>query len=349
MKIDKILCGRGGGSRGGMLTFGTVALMSAALIAGAGWQKVSAQDTIPHGHGDEVVAGSASPVFQPVVSPPVPKQIKFAGKAYSFDRTDMYERLDRELSQMCYSHSVTMLMLKRANRYFPVIAPILKANGVPEDIVYLACIESTLSPTAVSVAKAAGMWQFLAATAKQYGLEVNEFVDERYNVEKATAAAARYLKDSYRKYGNWESAMASYNGGKARISKELESQLADSSFDLYLVEETARYVYRIFAAKALMENPSKYGFKLRADQFYIPYDYRTVKVTATIDDLPSWASQQGTTYALLREFNPWLRAKSLPVKDGKTYEIKIPTKKWMSKSANTLTSRQLYNPAWATK
>lgn len=325
--------------------------MAAALLCGsvAGAVLVTAQDTIPHGENDEVVAGSASPIFQPVVSPPVPKQIKFAGKPYSFDRTDMYERLDRELSQMCYSHSVTMLMLKRANRYFPVIAPILKANGVPEDIMYLACIESTLSPTAVSPAKAAGMWQFLAATAKQYGLEVNEFVDERYHVEKATAAAARYLKDSYRKYGNWESAMASYNGGKARISKELESQLAESSLDLYLVEETARYVYRILAAKTLMENPAKYGFRLRADQFYTPYDYRTVKVTSSIDDLPSWARQQGTTYAMLRELNPWLRAKSLPVKEGKSYEIKIPSKKWMSKSADRMTADRLYNPGWAVK
>lgn len=307
------------------------------------------QDTIPHGHDDEVVIGSASPVFQPVVSPPVPKKMKFAGKHYDFDRTDMYERMDRELSQMTYSHAATMLMLKRANRYFPVIAPILKANGVPEDMVYLACIESTLSPTAVSPAKAAGMWQFLASTAKQYGLEVNDYVDERFNVEKATAAAAAYLKDSYQKYGNWESAMASYNGGKARITKELASQLADSSLDLYLVEETARYVYRIFAAKALMENPSKYGFKLRADQFYTPYDFKTVKVTSTIDDLPSWAKSHGTTYALLKEFNPWLRAKSLPVTAGKSYDIKLPTKKWLSKSSGKLSPKQLYNHNWASK
>lgn len=310
---------------------------------------VSGHGTVPHGHEDEIVEGSASPVFQPVVSPPVPKHVKFAGHNYSFDRTDMYERLDRELSQMAYSHAATMLMLKRANRYFPVIVPILKANGVPEELVYLACIESTLSPTAYSPAKAAGMWQFLATTAKQYGLEVNDFVDERYNVEKATEAAARYLKDSYQKYGNWESAMASYNGGKARISKELESQQADSSFDLYLAEETTRYVYRILAAKVLMENPAKYGFKIHADQFYTPHEFKTVKVTATIDDLPAWARQQGTTYALLREFNPWLRAKSLPVKEGQTYEIKIPTEKWMSKSHSRLTAKQLYNHKWAAK
>lgn len=284
--------------------------------------------------------------FQPVVSPPVPRSISFAGKQFDFDRTDMYERLDRELSQMCYSHSVTMLMLKRANRYFPVIIPILKRNGVPEDLIYLACIESTLSPRAYSPAKAAGIWQFIPSTAKQYGLEVNDYVDERYNVEKATAAAARYLKNAYSKYGNWESAMASYNGGQGRISTELSSQLADSSFDLYLVEETTRYVYRILAAKAIMENPSKYGFNLLADQFYTPEAYTEVTVTSTIDNLPQWAIDHGTTYAMLREYNPWIRAKSLPVTGGKSYKIKLPKKEALSKSANKLSKKDLYNPNW---
>ena len=182
--------------------------------------------------------------------------------------------------------------------------------------------------------------------AKQYGLEVNDYVDERYNVEKATAAAARYLKSAYNKYGNWESAMASYNGGQGRISTELDAQLADSSFDLYLVEETTRYVYRIFAAKTLMENPAKYGFNLLADQFYTPEAYTETTVTSTIDNLPQWALDHGTTYAMLREYNPWLRAKSLPVTGGKSYKIKIPKREAMSKSANRLTKKDLYNPGW---
>ena len=282
-----------------------------------------------------------------VVSPPVPKKIKFAGEHIDFDRMDMYERLDRELSQMCYMHSSTMLMLKRANRFFPIIAPILKKNGVPEDLVYLACIESSLNQRAYSPAKAAGLWQFIASTAKQYGLEVNDYVDERYNIEKATAAAARYLKNSYAKYGNWESAMASYNGGQARVTNELASQLADSAFDLYLVEETSRYPFRVYAAKTLMENPSKYGFKLKANQFYAPLQYTEVTVSSTIVDLPAWAQQNGTTYAMLREYNPWLRAKSLPVTAGKSYTIKLPKKSSLSRSANTLTRNHLYNPSWA--
>ena len=284
--------------------------------------------------------------FAPVVSPPVPKSITFAGKTYDMDRRDMFEGLDRELSQMCYSHSVTMLMLKRANRYLPVIAPILKKNGIPEDLVYLACIESSLSPRAYSPAKAAGLWQFLAATAKQYGLEVNDYVDERYHIEKATAAAARYLKAAYNKYGNWESAMASYNGGQARITKELDSQLADSSFDLWLAEETTRYPFRVFAAKTIMENPAKYGFHLLADQFYAPLEYTEETVSSTIDSLPQWAADHGTTYAMLREYNPWLRAKSLPVSPGKTYTIKVPKKSSLSKSGNPITKQSLHNPNW---
>ncbi len=282
-----------------------------------------------------------------VVNPPVPKKIEFAGQNIDFDRMDMYERLDRELSQMCYMHSSTMLMLKRANRFFPILAPILKRNGVPEDLVYLACIESSLNQRAVSPAKAAGLWQFLASTAKEYGLEVTDYVDERYNIEKATAAAARFLKNAYNKYGNWESAIASYNGGQRRISTELDSQLADSAFDLYLVEETSRYPFRVYAAKALMENPSKYGFHLSADQFYPQLDYTEVNVSSTIDDLAAWAQRHGTTYAMLREFNPWLRAKSLPVAPGKSYSIKVPKPESLSRSANPIAKKNLYNPHWA--
>lgn len=297
-------------------------------------------------HGTAARSNISEPM-PTVVSPPIPHKLEFAGEHISFDRSDMYERLDRELSQMCYTHSSTMLMLKRANRYFPVMAPILKNNGVPVDLMYLACIESTLNPRAYSSAKAAGIWQFMAATAKQFGLEVTDYVDERYHLEKATAAAARFLKQAYNKYGNWESTMASYNGGQARVSKELDAQLADSAFDLYLVEETSRYPFRVYAAKILMEDPAKYGYRLTPDQFYAPHRFKEVTVDSTIDDLPSWAQAQGTTYALLREYNPWLRAKSLPVAAGKSYTIKIPLESSMSKSENPITHKQLYNHKWA--
>ncbi len=326
-----------------LMTRTAIALACAAAYPAFAGAQTSTPSSSAQGPAYSVVQATS---HQPVVSPAVPRKITFAGKEIDFDRTDMYERLDRELSQMCYSHSVTLLMLKRANRYFPVIAPILKRNGVPEDLVYLACIESTLSPRAYSPAKAAGLWQFMPATAKQYGLEVNDYVDERYNIEKSTAAAARYLKNAYAKYGNWESAMASYNGGQARISNELDAQIADSAFDLYLVEETTRYPFRVYAAKTIMENPAKYGFHLLANQFYAPQEYSTVTVSSTIDNLPQWALDHGTTYAMLREYNPWLRAKSLPVTGGKSYTIKIPKKESLSKSANPITKKALYNPDW---
>lgn len=319
-----------------------VALASANIISSS---QASATENMTEASEDTTYVPAGG--MTQVINPPVPRKIEFAGNTIDFDRMDMYERLDREISQMCYMHSSTMLMLKRANRFFPVIAPILKSNGVSEDLVYLACIESSLNQRAYSPAKAAGIWQFLASTAKEYGLEVNDYVDERYNIEKATAAAARYLKSAYNKYGNWESAMASYNGGQRRISTELESQLADSAFDLYLVEETSRYPFRVYAAKALMENPSKYGFHLRADQFYPQLDYTEVNVSSTIDDLAAWAQRHDTTYAMLREFNPWLRAKSLPVAAGKSYSIKVPKPESLSRSANPLTKKHLYNPRWA--
>lgn len=202
----------------------------------------------------------------PVVNPVIPSKVEFAGKAVKLDRPDLWERYDRELTSMVYTHGNTLLTIKRANRYFPVIMPILKANGVPTDLAYLACIESYLNPRAYSPAKAAGFWQFIPSAGKEYGLEINDYVDERYNLEKATAAAARYLKSSYNRFGNWESAAASYNTGVARVSRELEAQQASSALDLYLVEETSRYMFRLLAMKEIMEHPAKYGFNLTADQ-----------------------------------------------------------------------------------
>jgi len=224
------------------------------------------------------LAAQRSPIeFSDVYSPQVPASVTLCGEKIDLDPVDRYERLDRELSSIVYTHGTTMLIIKRANRYFPEMSKILKENGVPQDMLYLACVESSLNPRAYSPAKAAGFWQFIASTAKEYGLEVNDEVDERYNIEKATAAAARYLKKAYAKYGNWPSVMAAYNGGMTRITNELDRQNADTSLDLYLVEETTRYPYRIMAMKTVMENAPSYGFHLRDDQLYQPRKYRTRK------------------------------------------------------------------------
>lgn len=287
-----------------------------------------------------------SPVFARIENPVLPTATDFAGIPVDLDRVDMYERLDRELTSMAYTHGNTLLVLKRANKYFPEIIPILKKHGVPTDMAYLACIESTLNPRAYSAAKAAGIWQFIPSTAKLYGLEVNDYVDERYNLEKATAAACRYFKDALAKYGNWESVAASYNGGMARITRELGSQNQTSAYDLFLADETSRYMFRLLAMKMIMEQPAKYGFHLSADQLYQPVKTQKIKVSSPVESWPDWAAEHGISYMVLREYNPWIRAKSLPNKTGKTYTVSVPEKSELKRSSQ---SKNVYNPNWITK
>lgn len=290
------------------------------------------------------LAAQRSPIeFSDVYSPQVPASVTLCGEKIDLDPVDRYERLDRELSSIVYTHGTTMLIIKRANRYFPEMSKILKENGVPQDMLYLACVESSLNPRAYSPAKAAGFWQFIVSTAKEYGLEVNDEVDERYNIEKATAAAARYLKKAYAKYGNWPSVMAAYNGGMTRITNELDRQNADTSLDLYLVEETTRYPYRIMAMKTVMENAPAYGFHLRDDQLYQPRKYRTVEVNGPVADWAAWAKKQGINYSILREENPWIRSKSLTNKTGKTYKVRVPLAESLSRRA---AGTRTFNPAW---
>lgn len=271
-----------------------------------------------------VAAMAAAAQFPNVVNPEIPAKVTFAGNTVSLDRDDMYERLDRELTAMAYTHGNTLLTIKRANRYFPVMAPILKRNGVPLDMLYLACIESTLNPRALSPAGAAGFWQLMPATAKEFGLEVNNFVDERYNLKKATEAACRYLKRAYSRYGNWESVAASYNGGMARISRELQAQGQNTAYNLYLTDETSRYMFRLLAMKLIMTRPADYGFSLKANQLYRAAECTPVKISGPVDDWQQWAIDHGTTYMALRDHTPWIRAKSLPNKTGKTYTVMVP-------------------------
>jgi len=284
--------------------------------------------------------------FAVVKNPEVPAEMTFAGQKIDLRDADLRERLDRELTGMVYTHGNTLLQIKRANRYFPILSPILKKYGVPQDLLYLACIESTMNPRAVSPAKAAGLWQFMPATATDYGLEVNEYVDERFDPEKATEAACRYLKKALGRYGNWESVAASYNAGMGRISTELKNQGVDSAFDLWLADETMRYVVRLLAAKLIMEAPRTYGFELTPEQLYQPRHYRTVEVSGTVDDWANWARANGSTYREVREHNPWIRAKSLPNKSGKTYIVKIPTEDDRKPVKHGI---KVFNKAWTVK
>ena len=291
----------------------------------------------------DIKNGDSSTLFSTVVNPRIPSKVTFAGQTVDLDRVDLFERLDRELTSMAYTHGNTLLTIKRANRYFPKLIPILKKNGVPEDLIYLACIESTLNPRAYSPAKAAGLWQFIPSTGKEYRLEVNEFVDERYHPEKATQAACRYLKNALAKYGNWESVAASYNAGMALISKELDAQKSKSAYDLYLNDETSRYIFRLIAMKLIMENPKAYGYRISSDQLYTPVRTKTVEVNGPVEDWAAWAKSHGISYLTLRDFNPWIRAKSLPNKTGKTYRVEIPLADDMLRSTS---KTHVYNPAW---
>ena len=295
------------------------------------------------GRGDKSVQDEKPLVSSFSVIPEVPLEISFCGEKIDLSRFDMYERFDRELTSFTYTHSSTLLLFKRANRYFPLIEPILIANNIPVDFKYLCAIESMLDPRAVSPAKAAGLWQLMPATGRQYGLEVNNSIDERYHIEKSTEAACKYLQDAYEKFGSWTTVAASYNAGMARITNELSAQNEDKAFDLWLVEETSRYVFRMMALKQIMSHPYKYGFVIKSNQLYKPVETFDVEVDTTINDLASFAGKNGITYAQLKEFNCWMRDRSLPNKSGKRYTIKIPKKEDMHYPPQ---KRQVYQANW---
>ena len=259
-------------------------------------------------------------------APSVPKMIVFAGDTIRFDRQDIYERMDRELISFTYMHTNSTLMLKRSKRIFAKVVPILRANGVPEDLKYLMAIESNFDPKALSSAGAAGLWQFTKSTAKEYGLEVSSEVDERYHIEKETVAACKYLLKAYDKYGDWMTVAASYNGGQNGISKRIENQRQRKAMDLWLVEETSRYMFRILAAKMLFEDPTSFGFYVREKDKYPvePKPKETVSVSGPIENLVEFAEEHGIRYATLKGANLWLRDSKLTNKAGKTYEIVIP-------------------------
>ena len=276
-------------------------------------------------------------------NPEVPMSVVIAGEQVLFDRIDMYERLDREMTQIIYGHSNLLLTIKRANRYFPLIIPILKKNGIPEDFAYLAAIESYLNVNARSPAGAAGMWQLMKGTARDYGLEVNDEVDERYDPVKSTEAACKYLKAAYKKYKHWPTVAASYNAGMGRISKELDRQFAEDSFDLYLNEETSRYVFRFIAMKLIMEHPQSYGFHISKQQLYQPVKYKEKTVSGVVADWREWAKNQGITYAQLRDMNPWIRTSSMK-KSKRKHIVFIPLEESLYRSKMTTIS--VYNKNW---
>lgn len=271
-------------------------------------------------------ANNFSPAHQlPQIIKPVDlnKSFDFAGELVPMENFDARERLDRELLENSYRHGKNLHNLKKASRFFPFIEKILAEYGVPDDFKYVAVAESDLS-NAVSPAGARGFWQFMRLTAKDYGMEVSSTVDERYHLEKATRAACQYMLKLNKQFGSWSLAAAAYNMGQTRLRKEMAAQRANSFYDLNLNKETSRYLFRLIALKEILKNPQDFGFDLGAEGYAPLDDFATVEVNETIPNLGDFANKYGTSYRMLKLYNPWLISTSLANKSGKQYFIKIP-------------------------
>ncbi|AMQ55424.1 lytic transglycosylase domain-containing protein [Algoriphagus sanaruensis] len=253
----------------------------------------------------------------------LPTSVDFAGEMVPLDQPDVMERLEREIYVNAYWESNMILLMKRSGKYFDEIDRIFTEAGVPTDFKYLALAESGLM-NVVSPAGARGFWQFMESTAKEYGLEVNKEVDERYHFEKSTRAAVRYLQKAHAKFGDWTAVAASYNMGQTGFSKRQSEQFEKNYYNLYLNEETSRYLFRILAFKIIFENQGEFGFHLKEKDFYKNPEFKKIKVDRDIKDLAAWAKGEGSTYKQLKLYNPWLRDKRLNVRRGKVYEVVLP-------------------------
>jgi len=253
----------------------------------------------------------------------LPDSISFAGEQLPLDNFDTRESLERELITTAYRHSSTILIIKRANRYFPVIEKILKEYNIPDDFKYLAVAESDLS-NVISPAGATGFWQIMSETGKEQGMEINAEVDERYHIERSTKFACEYFLKSYEKYGNWTMAAASYNGGRNGVDSQIVIQKEANYYDLLFAEETGRYIFRVVAYKLIINNPAEYGFNIEKKDYYPVLRYTEVKVDTAVTDFSLFARNFGTNYKMLKFLNPWLRKPYLTNKPGKMYLIKIP-------------------------
>jgi len=273
--------------------------------------------------GEPVSSQNLQPDFY-FTPPQLPDKISFAGEQVPLENFDVRESLDRELLVCANFHSQTLLLLKKLPRYFQIIEPILKKNSIPNDFKYLAMAESNFVDKAMSPVGALGIWQFMKGAGLANGLEINNEVDERFNIEKATQAACNYLNESYRRYGNWTMVAASYNAGMNGIDRQIEVQDSKNYYDLSLNEETGRYIFRILALKLVMNNPEKYGFRVEEKDKYPIIPTKCVEIRGSISNLVSFAHSQHINYKILRYFNPWLRQPELKNPKNKKYLIKIP-------------------------
>lgn len=297
---------------------GLVAIIMVSSLFIFSTEKVTETKTQPQ----STSASNTSETYQ-IKALKIPSGLNFAGELVPLDKEGVRERIDRELLVNTYWQSNGLLMFKRANKYFPIIEPILKENGVPDDFKYLAVIESGLQ-NVTSPAGARGVWQLMKTTAKENGLEVNSNVDERYHLEKATKVACDYLKEAKEKFGSWTMAAAAYNAGRTGMQRKINAQQVTDYYDLLLGEETSRYVPRIIAVKEILSNPKKYGFLFDSEDLYTTSDVKVVKVDTVITNIASFSKQFDINYKILKAYNPWLRENKLNNASRKMYEIKIP-------------------------
>lgn len=276
-----------------------------------------------HRTGQDDAAGSAPDSLHFNKSFKLPEEVIFAGERMPLENFDTRESLEREILISAYRHSSTIMIIKRAHRYLPVIEKILAENNIPDDFKYLVAAESEYM-NMVSPAGATGFWQIIASTGKEAGLEINNVVDERYNIEKSTKFACDFFRKSYEKYGNWTLAAASYNGGRAAIDEQMRIQKENNYYDLLLAEETARYIFRAVAYKLVINDPGKYGFDIKPEDLYPELEYNTVKTDTAITDFSNFARRYDTNYKIIKFLNPWLRKPYFSPQAGKVYYIKVP-------------------------
>jgi membrane-bound lytic murein transglycosylase D len=300
-----------------LIYFACGLLVGAAVVTGIGLKKIDSTATPIE------ISPEGRPQYK-WYAPAVPSSIDFCGEMVPLDRWDVKEKLDREVLVNSYLHGSQLYILKLSGRYFPIIEERLRANGVPDDLKYICVAESSLQQNALSGVGAASFWQFMKDTGPRYGLEISEEVDERFNAAKATDAACRYLKESYAKFGSWTAAAAAYNCGPAGYNKQAEFQQSTNYYDLIFPDETNRYVYRILALKYLLSHAKSFGIILDAGEEYRPLKSKTMIVDKTIENLTDFAKENGSTYKMLKIYNPWLRAHKLTVRPGKSYEIAFP-------------------------
>lgn len=268
---------------------------------------------------------SVDQFYQDIRIPPIPAEASFAGERVPLEYLDVKESLKREITSLSFFHGTMVYIMQLDNRYGNTIKRVLKEEGVPEDIYYICIAESGLQPV-VSPARAAGYWQFLAGTAREYGLVVDSEVDERYNIEKSTRAAAAYFKKAYEEFGSWTMAAASYNTGFKNVRYRMDIQSQTNYYDTQFLQETGRYVFRAIAFKTILNNRERYGFNLSEEDLYPELEYYLVEVKGAIKNWSHFAAKHNTNFKLIKMYNQWIRANQLDNIQRRSYMVKVPKK-----------------------